>query len=213
MTIFEPLFILLFLATVATLATATVAALRGRLPHALQILRRLAVCAAFYFAVVLIVAFAAVPPVHRVGEPQCFDDWCITVTNAKRTGAASAQSWRVALRISSRALRVVQRENGAAVHLVDSNGRTYRPDPTEMTVPLDGPVGPGESFDAERRFELPADATDVRLVYNHEGGFPIGALIIGENQLFHDTTVIALDGAVPCSVNSIGTTTPCEPAI
>jgi len=151
MTIFEPLFILLFLATVATLMTATVAALRGRRPHA--------------------------------------------------------------LRVSSRALRVVQRENGAAVHLVDSKGRIYRPNPAEMTVPLDGPVGPGESFDAERRFELPLDATDVRLVYNHEGGFPIGALIIGENQLFHDATVVALDGAVPCSVNSIGTTTPCEPAI
>jgi hypothetical protein len=193
MTIFEPLFILLFLATVATLVTAAVAALRDRRPQALRILRRLAIGAALYFSIVLIVAFAAAPPVHRVGEPQCFDDWCITVTDAKRTDTASVQSWRVALRISSRAMRVVQRENGAAVHLVDSKGRTYRPDPSEIAVPLDGKVGPGESFNAERRFELPPDATGVRLVYNHEGGFPIGAFIIGENQLFHDTTVIGLE--------------------
>jgi hypothetical protein len=193
MTIFEPLFILLFLATVAALVTAAAAALRGRRPHALRILRRLAIGAAFYFAIVLIVAFAAVPPVHRVGEPQCFDDWCITVTGAERTDTPSVQSWRVALHISSRALRVVQRENGAAVHLVDSKGRTYRPDPAKVAVPLDGQVAPGRSFDAERRFDLPPDATGVRLVYNHEGGFPIGAFIIGENQLFHDTTVIALE--------------------
>jgi hypothetical protein len=192
MTIFEPLFILLFLATVATLMTAAVAALRGRRPQALRILRRLAVGAAFYFAIVLIVAFAAVPPVHRVGEPQCFDDWCITVTDAKRTDTASAQSWRVALRISSRAKRGAQGENGAAVHLVDSNGRTYRPDSSVIAVPLDGKVSPGESFDAERRFELPPDATGVKLVYNHESGFPIWAFIIGENQFFHDATVIAL---------------------
>lgn len=193
MTIFEPLFILLFLAAVATLVTAAAAAIRGQLPRAGNILRRLAIAAAAYFFVVLVVALAAVPPMHHTGEPQCFDDWCITVTNAKRTDSASGQSWRVTLRVSSRAMRVDQRENGAAVHLVDSKGRTYRPDPSETAVPLDGKVGPGESFEATRRFTLPIDATDVRLVYNHEGGFPIGALIIGENQLFHDATVIKLD--------------------
>src|SRR5579871_1801089 len=108
MTIFEPLFILLFLATVATLATAAVAAVRGQLPRAANILRRLAIAAAAYFFVVLVVALAAVPPVHNIGDPQCFDDWCITVTDARRTDSSSAQTWRVTLRISSRAMRVNQ---------------------------------------------------------------------------------------------------------
>ena len=193
MTIFEPLFILLFLAAVATLVTAGAAAVRGQLPRAVNILRRLAIAAAAYFFVVLVVALAAVPPLHRTGEPQCFDDWCITVTGAKRTDTASAQTWRVTLRVSSRAMRVVQGENYAAVHLVDSKGRIYRPDPAELAVPLDAKVGPGESFDAIRRFELPPDAADVCLVFNHEGGFPIWAFIIGENQLFHDATVVKLD--------------------
>jgi hypothetical protein len=193
MTIFEPLFILLFLAAVATLATAAIAALRGQLPRAANIVQRLALAAAAYMFVVLVVALAAVPPMHHTGEPQCFDDWCITVADAKRTDSASAQSWRVTLRVSSRAQRVVQRENYAAVHLVDSKGRTYLADASEVAVPLDAKVGPGESFDAVRRFELPSDAADVRLVFNHEGGFPIGALIIGENELFHDHTVIRLD--------------------
>jgi hypothetical protein len=193
LTIFEPLFILLFLAAIATLFTAGVAALSGELPRALRILRRLSIAATFYVAVVLIVAIASVPPVHQIGEPQCFDDWCITVTDAKRAAAGASQNWTVGLRISSRAKRVLQRERGAAVHLVDSRGRKFYPVAADGAVPLDVQVGPGEFADATRRFELPADASGVRLVFDHEGGFPIGDFIIGENQLFHDTTVIRLE--------------------
>ena len=193
MTIFEPLFILLFLAAVASFLMAGVAALSGQRPRALRTLRRLAVGAAAYFAIVLFVAFFSVPPVHRVGEPICFDDWCITVADAKRTLAGAAQSWHVTLRVSSRAKRIEQRENYAAVFLTDSRGGKYRPDPASATVPLDSRVGPGESVDATRTFTLPPDATDIRLVFTHEGGFPMGALIIGENQLFHDATVVKLD--------------------
>lgn len=193
MTIFEPLFLLLFLATVVTLITAAVAVLRGQRPRALRILRRLAIGAGAYFAAVLLVAFFSTPPVHQVGETMCFDDWCITVADAKRTPGASGQSWKVTLRISSRARRITQRENYAAVYLIDSRGRKFHSDPASATVPLDSRAGPGESIDATRVFELPPDASDVRLVFTHEGGFPIWAFIIGENQLFHNATVVKLD--------------------
>jgi hypothetical protein len=193
MTIFEPLFLLLFMATVVALLTAAVAALRGRRPRALRILRRLAIGAGAYFAAVLLVAFFATPPVHQVGETMCFDDWCITVADAKPITTGSGQSWSVKLRISSRARRITQRENYAAVYLVDSRGRKFHADPASATVPLDSRVGPGESIDATRVFELPPDASDVRLVFTHEGGFPIWAFIIGENQLFHNATVVKLD--------------------
>jgi hypothetical protein len=62
-----------------------------------------------------------------------------------------------------------------------------------VAVPLDSRVGPGESIDVERRFDLPVDASGIKLVFTHEGGFPIGAFIIGENQLFHNATVVKLD--------------------
>lgn len=193
MTIYEPLFLLLALATIAALVTALVAALRGRRPRALAILRRLGATAAVYCAVVLLVAYFSVPPVHRVGEAVCFDDWCIGVVDAQRTTAGAVQTWHVTLRISSRAQRVDQRENYAAVFLTDARGRKYRADPSPSNVPLDSRLAPGESLDAPRTFTLPADATGVRLVYTHEGGFPIGALIIGENEFFHDGTVVKLD--------------------
>jgi hypothetical protein len=193
MTIFEPLFLLLFLATVAALLTAAVAALRGQRPRALRILYRLAIGAGAYFAAVLLVAFFSTPPVHQVGETMCFDDWCITVADATPTTTGSGQSWRVTLRISSRAKRITQGENYAAVYLVDSRGRTFHADPASATVPLDSRVGPGESIDAARRFDLPVDASGIKLVFTHEGGFPIGAFIIGENQLFHNATIVKLN--------------------
>lgn len=140
MTIFEPLFILLFLATVVTLVTATVAALRGQRPRAGRIL-----------------------PAHHVGETICFDDWCFAVADAKQSPAGAGKSWNV----------------------TDSRNRRFDPDPASSTVPLDSKVAPGQSLDITRTFDLPADATDVSLVFTHEGGFPIESLIIGENQLFH----------------------------
>src|ERR1019366_2496287 len=106
MTIYEPLFLLLALTAIVTLISAAIAGLRGQRTRTLGILRRLTVGAAAYFAIVLFVAFFSVPPVHRVGEPICFDDWCITVADAKRTLAGAAQSWHVTLRVSSRAKRI-----------------------------------------------------------------------------------------------------------
>ena len=192
MTVFEPLFVLLFLAAVATLLSAAVAALRGRRPRALRILRRLAMGAGAYFAVVLLVALFSTPPVHQVGETICFDDWCIAVADARRAPGESAQTWNVTLRISSRAKRITQGERYVVVFLTDSLHRRFDADPASAAVPLDSRMGPGESIDITRRFDLPADARGVRLVFTHEGGFPIGALIIGENQLFHYGTVIRL---------------------
>ena len=111
-----------------------------------------------------VVAFAAVLLVHQIGEPRASIDCGVTVTGAKRVAAGNSQQWTVDLRISSRAKRIQQRERGAAVHLVDSQGRKFFPLATAADVPLDVQVGPGESADATRRFDLlPADATDVRV--------------------------------------------------
>lgn len=193
MTIFEPLFLLLFVTAVATLIAAAAAALQGQRPRAARILRRLAIGTGAYLAIVLIVAWFSAPVSHRVGEPMCFDDWCITVLDATRTPVGAGQSWRVTLRISSRAKRVDQRENGAAVYLTDSRQRRFDPDPAVAAVPLDSRLAPGEAIEAPRIFTLPSDATGVELVFAHEGGFPIGEFIIGENQLFHKASTVKLD--------------------
>jgi hypothetical protein len=193
MNVFEPLFLLLALATIVTIATAAVAALRGQARRAGRILLRLAAYAALYFAIVVIVAFISPRKVFRVGEPECSDDWCITVAAAQRTEASSSVTWRVTLRISSRAQRVSQRELGAVVYLTDDRNRRFDPAPDPSAVPIDVRVGPGESVDAFRTFDVPRDAAHVGLVFVHEGGFPIGSLIMSENQWFHKTPIVPLE--------------------
>jgi hypothetical protein len=158
-----------------------------------RIVRRLAFCAGVYFAIVVLVAFVTPQRVYHVGEPQCFDDWCITVADARRTSAASSVSWTVTLRLSSRARRITQSEKGVVVYLTDTRQRRFDPVPGETTVALDTRLPPGGSVDATRRFELPSDATEVGLIFTHEGGFPIGAFIIGENQWFHKGAIVRFD--------------------
>jgi hypothetical protein len=193
MTVFEPLFILLFLTTVVTLVTAAIIGLRGHGQRAVKILRRLAVGGGVYFAIVLLVAFTTPQKVLRVGDPQCFDDWCITVVGADRTPANTSVSWTVTLRLSSRARRVAQSEKDVVVYLTDARHRRFDPVPGASRVSLDARLQPGESLDATRTFELPPDASEVGLIFTHEGGFPIGSFIIGENQWFHNAAIVRLD--------------------
>jgi hypothetical protein len=190
MTIFEPLFILCFVSTVVVLIVAATAAIRGKRDRAVASLRKLGICAAIYAAALLAVALASPRKVYRIGDPQCFDDWCITVTGATRLPPHSAE---VALRLSSRARRVPQGEKGTVGYLVDSVGRRYDPAPDSVTVPFDTKLQPGESVMAMRRFEVPEDVRDLGFVYTHEGGFPIGWFIIGENEMFHGPPVVLLD--------------------
>lgn len=193
MTIFDLLFILLFLSAIGTLATAAAMGLRGRGQRALTILRRLAICAGVYFAIVLLVAFVTPRKIVEVGVPQCFDDWCITVVSDSGVPATASVSWTVTVRLSSRARRAVQRENGAAIYLSDAKHRRFDPVPDETAAPLDTQLQPGESVDVTRRFELPPDAHKVGLVFTHQGGFPIGALIIGDNHVFHGAPIVRLE--------------------
>jgi hypothetical protein len=193
MNIFEPLFILLVLTALGALVTAAVLAARGRRDRSGRILRRLGIGVGVYVAILVLSALGTQPRVYHVGEAQCFDDWCLTVVDARPVRHADSVAWTVTLRLSSRARRITQRENDAAVYLTDARHRRFDPVHDDAAVPLDAPLGPGESVGAIRRFELPADASDVGLAFTHNGGFPIGAFIITENAWFHGPAIVRFD--------------------
>ncbi len=143
MNIFEPLFILLFLTAVGALVTAAVLALRGQRDRAGRILRRLGIGTGVYAAIVVLTALGTQPRVYHVGEAQCFDDWCITVVDARPDRRADSVAWTVTLRLSSRARRITQRENDAGVYLTDARHRRYDPIRDDAAVPLDAQLRPG----------------------------------------------------------------------
>src|ERR1700680_4416662 len=100
-TVFDLLFIAVVFASLATLITAAIAATRGRRDHALAILRKFGICAIAYLAIVVVVALFAPQRVLNIGEPWCFDDWCLSVENVSRMPAPPLVSYDISLRIFS----------------------------------------------------------------------------------------------------------------
>jgi hypothetical protein len=191
-TIFDLLFLVLLLAAIIALITATISAFRGRRGQALTILRNLALCALAYIGLVYVVTAFSRPAVHPLGDPQCNDDWCIAVEDVRSTPNGSNTDYEVTLRIFSRARRRAQRENIATdVYLVDSLWNRYDPILDGSEIPLNTLLQPGESVKTRRRFQLPGDARDIGLRVGHRTGVPI-CLIIGECEAFHKGTILRI---------------------
>lgn len=190
MTIFEPLFLLLALVTLLSLVGAGIAVLRGRFAAARATLRRIGLGAAIYFGLAILVSLVRPAREYHVGDERCFDDWCFTVTEVQRAPEGPRERVEVTLRLSSRARGAPQRERGTVVYLVDAAGRRFDPLPAPDQPPLDVLLQPGESVLTKRRFELPAGAEKIGLVYTLEGGFPIGWFLIGGDGWFAAKPVV-----------------------
>jgi len=178
MGLFDLLFIVLFLAAVSTLAAAVWLTVRGRFGGARRILFRTLVAAAVYMAFVIAVSLILPRRVVKADDPQCFDDWCVSIAGFKRAPEGAQVAYRVDLRLFSRARRVAQRENHLAVYLTDRQGRRYDPVADRTSTPFNVLLQPQESVVVSRSFLVPAEAAEVGAVITHEGGFPIGWLIV-----------------------------------
>ena len=194
MTIFDLLFIAVVLASLATLITASIVAIRGQRARALGILRQFGVSAIAYLVVVVVVALLSPRRVLNVGDPWCFDDWCLSVENVSQTPAPPEVAYNVSLRIFSRARRVSQRANGAWIYVIDGRGNRYAPEPDPSAVPLDVLLQPGASVTTTRVFKVPENARELSLVTGHGGPgcFP-GCFVIGDDSsLLHKRTLVRL---------------------
>jgi hypothetical protein len=143
MTLFDLLFIVLFLTAVAGWAAALVAFLRGRRDRALRHLRTLGQGAAAYMAAVTLLSLLAPRRVMARGEDLCSDDWCIAVTDITRTGAGALDTYQVTFRLSSRARRVTQRERFVVAYMRDRTGHRYDAGPRVGQAPFDVPLAAG----------------------------------------------------------------------
>lgn len=196
MTLFDLFFIASFLLTIGLLIWAAVSAVRGRRTRAARILYRLGVFVGLYFAALIVVSLASPRRVLRVGESQCWDDWCVGVTNVNKASAGTAVRVSVILRVSSRARGRVQGGPTPTVYLLDDRNRRYDPSRSDIT-PSKITLRPGEGLAISRNFEIPAAAEGAVLALFHGGetglNFP-GCCIIGDNSsLFHEPIVVQLD--------------------
>jgi hypothetical protein len=193
MTIFDLLFLACLFTTAATLLTTAAAAIRGQWARCGSILKRLAVGVVAYLGLGLIVAIAAPQRILDVGDPWCFDDWCLSVENVRRTAAGPDDVYRVSLRIFSRAKRVSQRAKGAWIYIIDGRGRRFEPQPDASAIPLDVRLEPGQEVATSRVFKIPADATRLGLITGHGGPY-CSSPIIGEmGCVFNKPTMVRID--------------------
>jgi hypothetical protein len=186
------LFIVLFLVAVGTLFAAGWFAARGLYGRVGRILLRLLAGATAYMLVVIVVSLILPRRAVEVGEPQCFDDWCVSVAGYKRVPEGDRTEYRVELRLSSRARRISQRENHVVLYLTDQRGRRYDPVADESQVPFNTLLQAQESVVASRSFVVPGDAAEVGAVIAHEGGFPISWFIIGYDTWFRKPPLVKL---------------------
>jgi hypothetical protein len=194
-TIFDLLFLFAVLATLVALGTTLILAIAGRRTASFRTLRGLGVSAAGYLVVGFAVSLLEPQRVLSVGEPWCFDDWCLTVENVTASSTAAGPSYEVALRLSSRARRVSQRARGAWLYLIDGHGQRYAPEAGGSAAPLDTLLGPGESLTTSRSFHLPAGVRPVGLVTGHGGPYcgPMSLLVIGASGcLFHRPPMVRI---------------------
>ena len=178
MTLFDLVFLLVALASAVTLLVTVGLVLAGRGARAWRLLRAYLAFAAIYMAVVVASPLVVPRRVITLGESLCFDDWCIAIDSVTPSTSSSGTTYDVKFRMFSRARGITQRENNLALYLVDSSGRRFNPLPRESDVPLNVQLGPGDSADARRTFDVPPDAKDLGLVIAHEGGFPIEWFIV-----------------------------------
>ena len=194
MTIFDLLFLLLAVLTLLSMITAAIMAIRGQRARALGILRRLGVSAIAYVAIVAVVGALSPQRILRLGDPWCFDDWCLSVERVEHVSAPPQTVYTVSLRIFSEAKRVSQRAKGAWIYVIDQRGNRYGPEPDPAATPLDVLLQPGESVLTSRTFKVPVNAGADGLITGHGGACCFPSLIIGDDSsLFHPRTFVRLN--------------------
>ncbi|HZS47901.1 MAG TPA: hypothetical protein VFC63_22720 [Blastocatellia bacterium] len=209
MGIFDLVLILTFLFTVISLLRFLYLLIRGRRVKAFGTVKHLAIFLATYFAVLVVVSLASPQRVLPMGQDECFDDWCVSVDNAKTVSnigsgstaaTANGNFYVLQLKVSSRARRISQRAPDGVVYILDGKGNRYEVSEAGQrayeaangaTLPIDSLLGPSSSFTTVRVFDLPKDVTDPGLVVQH--GIGPGRFVIGDSSsFFHKRTVISL---------------------
>lgn len=208
MTLFDLLFILLFLASVIALISVLVLLVRARRTAAMRLFRISASVWAVYLATVFLLAAVTPQRVIPMNEEQCFDEMCFSVTQvrtASQLGSAATPVtahgifYIVTVKVASHSLGRTQSEGGIRALLwnsgqyyeVSSPGQRAWEAPHAVTPALTARLRPGESILCDQVFDVPARSSSLGLALSH--GFGPGYFVIGECPLFHPPTILRLE--------------------
>jgi hypothetical protein len=130
-----------------------------------------------------------------IGEPQCFDDMCFTVTGMQEMPGFLIRDGRRLVRVSVQVTnrgRKAQSEGLIRAYLVDGQGRRWEESAGVNGVGLTARVAGGDSVVSQPVFKVAGDATGLGLIFTHGWRQP-GVLVIGDSDSFlHRRTVVNL---------------------
>jgi hypothetical protein len=211
MMIFDLLFLVVLLTTVLALGRSIIALLRGQQTQTRQVLTHAGLGLTLYLVVLIAVSLTTPQRVLALGDDRCFDDWCVAVEAVDQARVLGPDGQRlqavgvfhiVTLRLSNQGRGRVQRASSAAIHLIDSHGRTYDLAPRgqaayeaqhSVQAPLTVVVPVGEAVHIVEVFDLPVEAGPLGLTVEHPVGLSPGLLIIGNDaSLWHKPTIVRL---------------------
>jgi hypothetical protein len=148
-----------------------------------------------YLCVLVGVSLGQRQRVVAIGEPQCFDEMCFTVTGVEEVPGFLIRDGRRLVRVLVRVTnqgRKAQSEGLIWAYLVDAQGRLWEESAGVNGVGLTARVAGGGSVVSEPVFKVARDATGLKLVFTHGRRQP-GVLVIGDSDsLLHKKTVVDL---------------------
>jgi hypothetical protein len=197
MTIYELIFILLFLGSLAGLLLS---ALLWRTTTSRKILISLATVCSIYLLILVVSDIFSSQKVFNPGEDECFDEMCVAVVGNQTipaqaldpsSGTAARKFTAVTIRISNHSLGRAESEGGlrgrlyeggAYINVSDFAQKAYDAHHGER-VSLTQKISSGESTFSVLVFEVPQQMLHPSLTFDH--GFTPGYFVIGESPFFH----------------------------
>jgi hypothetical protein len=148
-----------------------------------------------YLCVLVGVSVGQGQKIVTIGQAQCFDGMCFTVTKAENIPGFLVRDGRRLIRVSvlvSNRERKPQSERLMRVYLVDAQGRRWEESSGVNGVGLTAKVAGGGSVISEPVFKVAGNATGLGLIFTH-GRRQSGVLVIGDpDSWLHRHTVVKL---------------------
>ena len=168
---------------------------RGRREEALKHSAWVAAVVGVYAAALLGVSLEQRQRVVAIGQDQCYDKMCFTVTAVDEVPGLvvgdEGRVVRVTIRVANRGSSG-EAETLLSAYLADSRGRVWEPLPGLSGNRLDARVASGGQIVSQPMFRVAMDAQGLGLVLTH-GSWQQRRLVIGDSDsLGHRRTIVAL---------------------
>lgn len=196
--IYDLLFVVLFLATVAAIVYIMVLAAIKRPTAAWKLLLGVGAVWCIYLVVLAATDLAAQQLVIPAGKDRCFDEMCFAVVDLQILPAPRPDHrvYVVTLRATSHSLGRTQAEGGLRARIYADKKYFNVSEPLQndyelkhgRTAELTRRLAPGESVNSVLVFDVPEHATKPGLTLDH--GFTPGYFVIGESPFFHEPDIL-----------------------